>query len=273
MNSGSSKNSPHSPPPRLIVSMIPCLEPPLRWPGGKRWLVPILAELYAPYPHLCLVDPFCGGLAVALGLRPLRARLSDLNPGLIVFYQWLQRGLVIDPPPIVDKTSFLVARARYNQILGDPAHSREQACLFYGLNRTCYRGTSRTNDKGKLNCTYGNSPNRLLETDFRAFAPLLEPWEFVCSDANDIEFDAQDFVYADPPHDGQVDVVAPRSYRWDDQVRLAEQLAKHKGPVVISNSGTARVVDLYRQLGFYLFRIEGGPAKAPNIEIPATRNL
>jgi len=30
-----------------------------------------------------LVEPFCGGLAVTLGLRPARALLNDANPHVI----------------------------------------------------------------------------------------------------------------------------------------------------------------------------------------------
>ena len=39
-----------------------------------------------------LVEPFCGGLAVALGLKPAAALLNDANPHLVNFYRWLQRG-------------------------------------------------------------------------------------------------------------------------------------------------------------------------------------
>lgn len=260
-------------PTDLRLPRIPCLEPPLRWPGGKRWLVPLVARLYSPYRHLRLVDPFCGGLSIALGLRPKRARLSDLNPGLIVFYQCLQSGLVIDPPLTIDKSSFLAARARYNQILGHPEHSREQASLFYALNRTCYRGTSRVNDKGELNCTFGNVRNRLVQTDFRDFNLQLQSWDFRCADSNELVLDHDDFVYADPPYDGQTDVCARRSYRWEDHIELAELLSKHQAPVVVSNSGTARLVDLYQRLGFHLYHIAGGPAMPPKIEILAMRNL
>jgi DNA adenine methylase len=45
--------------------------------------------------HRRLVEPFCGGLAVALGLQPGKALLNDANPHLISFYQWLKRGLPI----------------------------------------------------------------------------------------------------------------------------------------------------------------------------------
>src|SRR5262249_20719126 len=41
------------------------LDPPLKWAGGKRWLVPRLRELYQPFRGRRLVEPFLGGLAVA----------------------------------------------------------------------------------------------------------------------------------------------------------------------------------------------------------------
>src|SRR5215211_6637111 len=85
------------------------LPPPLKWAGGKRWLLPRLHTLWdrahggqwdggqwdsASARERRLVEPFVGGLAVALGLRPARALLNDSNPHLITFYRQLQRGLV-----------------------------------------------------------------------------------------------------------------------------------------------------------------------------------
>ena len=56
------------------------------------------AHLGARTPDRRLVEPFCGGLAVALGLGPARALLNDANPHLVNFYRWIKRGLVIDLP-------------------------------------------------------------------------------------------------------------------------------------------------------------------------------
>ena len=36
------------------------LRPPLKWAGGKRWLVPHLRSLWAEHRHRRLVEPFCG---------------------------------------------------------------------------------------------------------------------------------------------------------------------------------------------------------------------
>ncbi|NIQ35518.1 MAG: adenine methyltransferase, partial [Xanthomonadales bacterium] len=48
------------------------LKPPLKWAGGKRWLVPRLKEIWRRHEKRRLIEPFCGGLAVALGLSPER---------------------------------------------------------------------------------------------------------------------------------------------------------------------------------------------------------
>lgn len=67
------------------------LNAPLKWAGGKRWLLPHLEPLWVRAASPRLVEPFCGGLAVALGLRAERALLNDVNTHLINFYRWLQR--------------------------------------------------------------------------------------------------------------------------------------------------------------------------------------
>src|SRR5258708_26572232 len=75
-------------------------KPPLKWAGGKRWLVPHIEPLWHRYQQRRYIEPFCGGLAVALGVQPERAVLNDLNPHLINFYAQLRRrpSMTIEPP-------------------------------------------------------------------------------------------------------------------------------------------------------------------------------
>ena len=82
------------------------LRPPLKWAGGKRWQVPYLLPLWQAHAHRRLVEPFCGGLAVTLGLAPKRAVLNDVNPHLINFYRWLARGLAIEAPMENDERAY-----------------------------------------------------------------------------------------------------------------------------------------------------------------------
>lgn len=50
---------------------------------------------------------------------------------------------------------------------------------------------------------------------------------------------------------------SPGGFSWDDQQRTAELLAKHSGPVVISNQATPRIIELYKKLGFELSYLAG----------------
>src|SRR5919201_1435691 len=93
------------------------LRPPLKWAGGKRWQLPHLQPIWEQHSHRRLVEPFCGGLAVTLGLMPHDALLNDANPHLINFYRWLQNGLCIDVPMDNDETLFYRHRERFNRLL------------------------------------------------------------------------------------------------------------------------------------------------------------
>src|SRR5215472_9648528 len=88
------------------------LRPPLKWAGGKRWLVPELLPYWREHSSRRLVEPFCGGLAVTLGLLPKRALLNDVNPHLIHFYHWLKKGLEMTTPMRNEEELFYEHRKR-----------------------------------------------------------------------------------------------------------------------------------------------------------------
>src|SRR6187397_1036881 len=129
-----------------VAAPTPPLRPPLKWAGGKRWQVPHLRPIWDRHRHRRLVEPFCGGLAVALGLGPERALLNDRNPHLVSFYRWLQRGLTIEIPMRNARASFYRHRSRFNALIAaGQGESAEAAALFYYLNRTGYNGLCRFN--------------------------------------------------------------------------------------------------------------------------------
>jgi DNA adenine methylase len=234
------------------------LKPPLKWAGGKRWLVPQLAGLWQP--HLCrrYVEPFCGGLAVALGLRPTRAILNDINPHLINFYTHLQRGLEVTIEMRNDEESFYQHRSRFNKLVQDgELYSEESAQLFYYLNRTCFNGLCRFNQSGEFNVPFGRHNSITYARDFSEFQPALKDWVFSCVDLNALTIEPEDFIYADPPYDVEFTTYSTGGFSWDDQVRTAEWLAAHPGPVVLSNQATTRIVELYEKLEFRIDYLAG----------------
>jgi DNA adenine methylase len=223
----------------------------LKWAGGKRWQIPHLRPLWERHSRARLVEPFCGGLAVALGLLPERALLNDVNPHLINFYRWLKRGLATSLPMRNDEALYYAHRERFNALVAEGrADTAEAAALFYFLNRTGYNGLCRFNQSGAFNVPFGRYAAISYVRDFRAYRAVFAGWEFTAGDFERLALDPDDFVYADPPYDVEFTQYAKDAFRWDDQVRLAEWLASHSGPVVLSNQATPRIVALYERLGF-----------------------
>jgi DNA adenine methylase len=256
------------------------LRPPLKWAGGKRWQVPHLRRFWQSHRRRRLVEPFCGGIAVTLGLAPDRALLNDANPHLINFYRWVQRGLRIDLEMENDKRLFYRHRERFNELIAERKHdTSDAAALFYFLNRTGYNGLCRFNKGGEFNVPFGQYGRIRYVRDFDAYRGALGSCAFTSTDVEAVPLERDDFVYADPPYDVAFTHYARGGFTWNDQERTASCLARHRGPVVLVNQATARIEALYRSLG-YSVGFASGPrrisctgARVPAREIIATRNL
>jgi len=256
------------------------MRPPLKWAGGKRWQVGHLRPLWAPYRNRRLVEPFCGGLAVTLGLMPQRALLNDVNPHVINFYRWVQRGLTVNLPLSHEERAYYRLRERFNALLAaGEGDSLEAACLFYYLNRTGYNGLCRFNQRGAFNVPFGQYKRVDYRPDFSDYSPVYSRFEFLNADFEALPLDRTDFVYSDPPYDVEFRQYSKEGFGWDAQVRTAEWLAKHRGPVVLSNQATRRIKDLYSKLGYTLTPLTAPRLisctgdRTPANEILATRNL
>ena len=242
------------------VPEIDTLPPPLKWAGGKRWLMPYLKPIWAGQEQRQLVEPFCGGLAVALGLNPDRALLNDQNPHVINFYQWIQRGLRLTIDMRNDSTLYYAQRTEFNRLIragnaiGD--NGEQAAQLFYFLNRTGYNGLCRFNRSGEFNVPFGKYKKINYAVDFLGYADLLAKWVFSTEPFENVAISPHDLLYADPPYDVEFVQYSAQGFNWDDQVRLAHWLAAQPCPVIASNQATLRIIDLYSQLGFDLQFLE-----------------
>lgn len=254
--------------------------PPLKWAGGKRWQLPHLVDYWRHDTSKRLVEPFCGGLAVALGLMPERALLNDINPHVINFYRWLKKGLVVTLQMSNVESRFYTARRKFNKLLlADQGDTAEAASLFYYLNRTGYNGLCRFNTSGEFNVPFGRHTTINYQRDFLEFKSVLANWDFTNTDFDKIPLQADDFVYADPPYDVEFTEYSKGGFGWEEQARTARWLAKHTGPVILSNQATKRVVDLYSSLGYSLTflqaprRISCTGDRTPAPEVLAIRNI
>jgi DNA adenine methylase len=244
------------------------LPPFIKWAGGKRLLVPRLLEIWKDHSDRRLVDLTMGAGSIALGLRPKQALLNDVNPHLINLFKQIQQGFSLDGFEVVNTAEgYIERRDRFNDLISsDRSQTREAAQLFYYLLRHCFNGLCRLNRKGLFNVGYGKYKSLSLIQDWTEYQQALEGWQFTCGDFASVQTKSDDFIFVDPPYDSETDEQIPisiemgangkgfvsytGSFGWSDQVRLAQLLADHPGPVVAFNAATPRLTELYQSLGF-----------------------
>jgi DNA adenine methylase len=258
----------------------PTQRPPLKWAGGKRWQLPHILPYWQPKRYRRLVEPFCGGLAIALGLSPEVAMLNDINPHLINFYRQLKFGFISDLICQNHEAFYYKQREEFNRLIkAGNTESHEAAELFYYLNRTGYNGLCRFNQSGEFNVPFGRYKKITYRHDFREYAKTFANWEFTNAHFQQLILHEHDFVYADPPYDVQFRQYSEGGFGWHEQVALAHWLQKHHGPVILVNQATDRIIELYSQLGYRLTyleaprRISCNGDRTPAPEVLAVRNL
>jgi DNA adenine methylase len=256
------------------------VRPPLKWAGGKRWQVPYILPYWEPKRYRRLVEPFCGGLAVALGLSPELALLNDINPHLINFYRQLRNGFISNLKAKNDEEFFYAKRNEFNSLLRrGKSETRQAAELFYYLNRTGFNGLCRFNNSGEFNVPFGKYKTINYKTDFREYINAFVNWEFTSVHFDQIKLHPHDFVYADPPYDVDFRHYSRGGFGWNEQERTAVWLARHPGPVILVNQATKRIIELYRDLKYDLQflraprRISCTGDRTPAHEVLAIRNL
>jgi DNA adenine methylase len=242
------------------------LVPFLKWPGGKRWFIThhanLLPEIFNRY-----FEPFLGGGSVFFHLQPERAVLGDVNSELIAVYStvaWRRKQLESLLRVHHEKHGKRYYYQVRDHIPDDPI---ERAARTLYLNRTCFNGMYRVNLAGRFNVPKGTKTDVVLEADdFAAAASLLRRAEFRVSDFEPLidEAKAGDLVFADPPYiTGHTDngfvKYNETLFKWNDQERLAETLARARDrgvKVVATNASHTDVAKLYEQRGFTLKRVK-----------------
>ena len=227
------------------------LTPPVKWAGGKRWLAERIEKLWYRHMNRRYVEPFCGGMAVALYINPERALLNDANVHLINLYRQIKKGLTLKLDMRNDRALYYEYRKRFNGLVGTSGQDTAEAAeLFYYLNRTCFNGLCRFNNSGMFNVPFGRYKTINYRSDFLEYSSAFSRWDFSSVDFEELKITSGDFVYADPPYDVEFTHYSKVDFSWSDQERLAKWLSDLDCPVVLSNQSTERIEELYRGYGF-----------------------
>lgn len=250
---------------------------PLRYPGGKRRLVPYLAaalKVNEVEPGL-FVEPYAGGAACALELAASgvveRIGLADRDPLVASFWRvaFEDSDWLIKQVGAVEVS--LKARERMKTKRHQSDRSRALACLL--LNRTSFNGSlnsragaiggQRQSGEYLIDCRF---PRERLTKRLEEVAALADKVAFVrVADALDVVKEARAAAakadesltfYFDPPFWAKSDRLYRFTYGEADHRRLANALRYVKEPLFLSYDDAPEVAALYAGRGFLSAHVE-----------------
>jgi len=179
-------------------------KPFLKWAGGKTQL---LHELIAKAPQKYgqYIEPFIGGGAMFFAMQPSAGVIADSNPELVNVYRCIANNVdqVIEYLKTFEncEDEFYKIRALKSSDL-EPAFA--SARTIY-LNRTCFNGLYRVNQKGHFNVPFGKYKNPKIcdEDKLQAASLALQNIEILQGDYKKVlkrTAKRGDFVFLDPPY-------------------------------------------------------------------------
>jgi DNA adenine methylase len=241
--------------------------PFLKWAGGKRNLIP---EILARFPpgYRDYYEPFLGGGAVFLALSPGgriggRTFLGDLNPDVAICWSVIRDSvdeLIGQLRELANRTS----REDYERVRDlapqQPGYGPiEQAARTIYLNRLCFNGLYRVNQKGQFNVPYGKqkTPGVVDAPNLRVVSEALQGVSITNGHYAETlkQVGPGDLVYLDPPYvptSATANYVGfcPNGFGPADQEELAatfDRCARAGATVLLSNSDTPEARYLYRR--------------------------
>ena len=231
--------------------------PFLKWAGGKRWFVERHIS-FIPTSYERNIEPCLGSGAVFFSIEPLSAIINDVNHDLIETYQ----SMAIEWEKIYELLEWYDqkhCKEFYYKIRQmHPRLTYTKAAKFIYLNRTCWNGLYRVNQKGNFNVPIGTKKRVLLETDnFFMTSQLLQKAEICSQDFENIIDQARerDFIFIDPPYtvrhnnNGFVKY-NEKMFSWEDQLRLYNAIEKaHRrgASFLMTNADHQCIRELYQQ--------------------------
>jgi DNA adenine methylase len=232
--------------------------PFLKWAGGKSELLPEI-EKRLPRSFSTYWEPFIGGGALYFRLSPASAVISDGNEELVNCYQVVRdevEGLIAALRKHSNNKEHFLRTRRMQPWQLEPV---DRAARLIYLNKTCYNGLYRVNQRGEFNVPFGRYENPRIcdENGLRECSRVLREADVVCRDFRHLLYKAKpgDFVYFDPPYSPISKTSSFRAYsespfdqREQKALRQVFNALDDRGcHVMLSNSDTEYTRKLYHK--------------------------
>lgn len=231
----------------------------LKWAGNKHRILDKL-KVYLPKNDR-LIEPFLGSATVFLNTSYPAYLLGDSNLDLIQLYKYLQQEgqFFIDYCRFFFHKNFNTAEEFYRLrcLFNDSKEHRKRAALLLYLNKHCFNGLARFNQKGQFNTpfSYYKSPY-FPEKEMQYFHQRARKAEFIHGDfLTTLGYVKQgDVIYCDPPYVGLSKTAnfthyTSEGFSHTQQMNLAKaakNLASKGIQVIISNHDTEFTRDIYK---------------------------
>lgn len=239
------------------ISNAPKAKPFIKWVGGKSKLISQYQEHIPDFNHY--YEPFLGGGAMFFHLRPKYAFLSDINEHLI----WAYRCVRDEPEYLLYLLGMMQkqhSKEYYYQVRNNPENEFYKiAARFIYLNKTCFNGLWRENQKGENNVPIGDYKNPKIcdrETILAASKALQEvpikPLNYTDCTGQGVIDNA--FFFLDPPYvpikkDGFT-AYNKSGFTFQKQRNLKKffsHISERGANVMLANSDCDFIRDLYKE--------------------------
>lgn len=236
--------------------------PFVKWAGGKRQLLESLS-LRMPEEYKDYYEPFVGGGALLFHQKPTWAFINDINRELIHAYTEIRDHMdrltvVLSSMDQVTCTKefYYEMRERYNDKLKTKDYDTEMAALFIYLNKHCFNGLYRVNQKGQFNVPW-NQKEQVRSVDvenIRNVSYYLKSVTITCQDFEKSLETAKkgDFIYFDSPYaplnPTSFDSYTKEGFTEEEHRRLSKvfrELSDRGCYCMLTNHNTELIRDLY----------------------------
>ncbi len=232
-------------------------KPILKWAGGKTQMLddimPKIPDKFGKY-----IEPFIGGGALFFALNPEQAIISDSNPELINLYQQVAENIeevitYLQQYKNTKEDFYKVRELDWTQLSKSEAAAR----MIY-LNKTCFNGLYRVNQRGHFNVPFGKykAPKFCDEEALHTASEILKKTTIICGDYLSVlkkYAEPGDFIFLDPPYlpvseYSDFKRYTKEQFYEEDHVELASEVRRlHElgCHVILTNSNHILVHELY----------------------------
>lgn len=237
--------------------------PFVKWAGGKRQLLQHLS-VRMPEEYTDYYEPFVGGGALLFHQKPSWAFINDINRELIHTYTEIRDHM--GPLSVLlssmdqvtcTKEFYYEMRERYNDKLKAKDYDTEMAALFIYLNKHCFNGLYRVNQKGQFNVPW-NQKEQVRSVDVENIKNISYYLKSVTITCQDFEASLEtakkgDFIYFDSPYaplnPSSFDSYTKEGFTEEEHRRLARvfrELSERGCYCMLTNHNTELIQELYQ---------------------------